>query len=24
MPAGEPHSLKALAKFKMALIMIRS
>jgi len=24
MPAGQPHSLKALAKFKMALIMIRS
>jgi quercetin dioxygenase-like cupin family protein len=24
MPAGEPHSLKAPARFKMALIMIRS
>ena len=24
MPAGQPHSLKALAQFKMALIMIRS
>jgi len=24
MPAGEPHSLKAVKKFKMALIMIRS
>ena len=24
MPAGQPHSLRALAKFKMALIMIRS
>ena len=24
MPANQPHALKALAKFKMALIMIRS
>src|SRR5512136_1486569 len=24
MPAGQPHSLKAPAKFKMALVMIRS
>jgi quercetin dioxygenase-like cupin family protein len=24
MPAGQPHSLKAPARFKMALIMIRS
>lgn len=24
MPAGKPHALKALKKFKMALIMIRS
>ncbi len=24
MPAGKPHSLKAVKKFKMALIMIRS
>ena len=24
MPAGQPYSLKALAQFKMALIMIRS
>ncbi len=24
MPAGQPHSLRALARFKMALVMIRS
>lgn len=24
MPAGEPHALKAVKKFKMALVMIRS
>lgn len=24
MPAGQPHSLKALERFKMALVMIRS
>jgi quercetin dioxygenase-like cupin family protein len=24
MPAGQPHALKALARFKMMLIMIRS
>ena len=24
MPAGKPHSLKAVKKFKMALVMIRS
>ncbi len=24
MPAGEPHALKAIKKFKMALIMIKS
>ncbi len=24
MPAGEPHALKAVKKFKMALLMIRS
>jgi quercetin dioxygenase-like cupin family protein len=24
MPAGQPHSLKALVRFKMALVMIRS
>lgn len=24
MPAGEPHALKAIKKFKMALVMIRS
>ena len=24
MPANEPHALKALARFKMALVMIRS
>ena len=24
MPAGQPHSLKALQRFKMALVMIRS
>jgi quercetin dioxygenase-like cupin family protein len=24
MPAGEPHALKAVEKFKMLLIMIRS
>jgi len=24
MPAGKPHALKALKKFKMALVMIRS
>ena len=24
MPAGEPHALRAVARFKMALVMIRS